>query len=140
MSFRFLEHTADIVLEIEASSLSGLLEEASRGMTDCITDLQSVRSRNTVHLHTSAPDREGLLVGWLNEVLYRFEIDGFLPCDADVSVRSDGVTLHAEGELRGEAYDPERHPFRTAVKGATWHNLKIESSDDDWRASVVLDI
>lgn len=140
MSFRFLEHTADIVLEVEAPSLSGLLEEASRGLTDCITELEGVQPRTTMQVRKRAVDREGLLVGWLNELLYRFEIEGFLARDAEVDVRSDHLGLQAVGRLRGEAYDSQRHAFRTAVKAATWHNLKVETDGVAWHAVVVLDI
>jgi SHS2 domain-containing protein len=124
MTFRFLEHTADVVLEVESTSFGELLAEAARGFTDCITDVELVRPRQRIEVTTGAPDREGLLVGWLNELLFRFETEGFLACAGEV----------------GEPYDPERHPFRTAVKGATWHNLNIESDGRDWHAVVVLDV
>jgi SHS2 domain-containing protein len=140
MTFRFLEHTADVVLEVESTSFGELLAEAARGFTDCITDVELVRPRQRIEVTTGAPDREGLLVGWLNELLFRFEAEGFLACAGEVEVRSEEGTLLAAGRLRGEPYDPERHPFRTAVKGATWHNLNIESDGRDWHAVVVLDV
>lgn len=140
MTFRFLEHTADVVLEVESASYSGLLEEAARGLTDCITEVGSIRPQQTVEVTASAADREGLLVGWLNELLFRFETEGFLACEGEVEVASGPAGLRAAGRLRGESYDSQRHPFRTAVKGATWHNLHIESDDHNWRAVVVLDV
>lgn len=140
MTFRFLEHTADVELEIESTSLGGVLMEAARGLTDCITDVELIEPRTAIEVEAGAPDREALLVAWLSELLFRFEAEGFLACRGRVEVNSDAAGLQAIGRLQGESYDARRHPFQTAVKGVTWHNLHIETDGRNWRAVVLLDV
>jgi SHS2 domain-containing protein len=82
-------------------------------------------------------DQEALLVDWLNHLLYLFDIDGFLGRDFQV------VSLtpeRLEARVTGESFDPERHPERTAVKAATFHQLSIAPAGDGWQATVVLDL
>ncbi len=44
-----------------------------------------------------------------------------------------------EARVTGESFDPARHPERTAVKAATYHQLSIVPAGDGWQATVVLD-
>ena len=84
-----------------------------------------------------APDREALLVAWLNHLLYLYDIDGFLGRDFDIiDLTPERLTARA----RGEIYDPERHVSNTAVKAATYHRLEIAQTADGWQATVILDL
>ena len=40
----------------------------------------------------------------------------------------------------GEAFDPQRHPEKYAVKAATYHQLEIRPWGDGWQATVILDL
>jgi SHS2 domain-containing protein len=42
--------------------------------------------------------------------------------------------------VTGESFDPARHPERTGVKAATYHQLRIVPVKDGWEATVVLDL
>jgi SHS2 domain-containing protein len=82
-------------------------------------------------------DREALLVDWLNYLIYLTDLDGFLGRDFEVVSLT---SKHLEAKVRGEIFDASRHPEKTAVKAATFHNLEIVSEPDGWRATVVLDL
>ena len=45
-----------------------------------------------------------------------------------------------EARVWGERFDPARHPEKTAVKAATFHQLRIAPAKDGWQATVVLDL
>jgi SHS2 domain-containing protein len=40
----------------------------------------------------------------------------------------------------GEAYDDKKHPIKTTLKGATYHQLRIFRKGDLWVGEVILDI
>ena len=82
-------------------------------------------------------DREALLVDWLNHLLYLFDLDGFLGRDFQVMLLTQE---RLEAKVTGENFDPARHPERTAVKAATFHQLSIVPVKDGWEATVVLDL
>ncbi|MGH9382620.1 MAG: archease [Thermoanaerobaculia bacterium] len=142
MGFRFLDHTADLAVEVTAPTIPGLFAEAARAFADCITDVDALEPRQRLNVQLAAGDLDELLVEFLGELLFRFEGGGFLPCRALMSLDGDsetGWTLQAR--LEGEPFDLDRHPYRTQIKGITWHGLVLERRDDEtWHAVIVLDV
>ena len=66
------------------------------------------------------------MVDWLNHLLYLFDIDGFLGRDFQVASLT---TEHLVAGVSGETFDAARHPSRTGVKAATFHQLSIVPED-----------
>ncbi len=102
-----------------------------------ITDRRILRPKETREITVEAPDREALLVAWLNYLLYLYDVEGFLGRDfAVLALDSEKLTARA----RGEVFDPERHVSKTAVKAATYHQLEVRPTGDGWQATVILDL
>ncbi len=140
MGYRFLEHTADLAVEVNAASLAELFSEALRAMTDCVTDVERVERRLSRGFELTGEDPELLLVDWLSELLCAFEIEGQLFSTAATRIgRRDGK-LELTAEAGGEIYDPQRHPLKVLIKGVTYHGLEVREQDGVWRATIVFDI
>jgi SHS2 domain-containing protein len=135
--YRTLSHTADLGLRIWGSTLPDLFANAGKALTSTMTDRRRLRLQESRDIAVEAPDREALLVAWLNYLLYLYDLDGFLGRDFDIiAVTQERLTARA----RGEIFDPERHVSNTAVKAATYHRLEITRTADGWRATVILDL
>ena len=141
MPWQVLDHTADAGVVVTAGDREALFAEALRALTDCITEVDRVRLRERRQLRLAADNVELLLVEWLGEVLYRFEVEGFVAAGArlEIADRSDGG-LTLSGEIAGEPHDPGRHPHKVAVKAVTYHGLEVAAGPGGWRASVIFDI
>jgi SHS2 domain-containing protein len=135
--YRQLPHTADLAWRLWGASLPELFENAGRALSATLTDRRYLRRRTTREVSLTSADREALLVDWLNYLLYLFDIEGFLGRDFQVESLT-GERL--EARVTGEIFDPARHPERTAVKAATFHQLSIVPFKDGWEATVVLDL
>ena len=135
--FELFDHTADLGVVGRGDTLGEALAWTATGMLSVIADLDSVEPLQEIHLSVTAIDREALVVDWLNELLFSYEAEGFLPKELHVSVNEAGTAL--EARCVGEPADPERHQLRPAVKAATYHALQV-SHDGEWRIQVVLDI
>ncbi len=135
--YRQLPHTADLAWRLWGKDLPELFENAGRALSATLTDRRYLRRRATRTVRLTASDRESLLVDWLNHLLYLFDIDGFLGRDFQVESLTPGSL--AAG-VSGETFDPARHPSRTGVKAATFHQLSIVPVQDGWEATVVLDL
>lgn len=141
MVHRFLDHTADLAVELEAASLPELFVAALEAFTDAIVELRQVRPREGRRLVAEAADRELLLVSWLEEALYAFEVDGLLFRTATVEILPrEGGGLRLEAEARGEPYDPRRHPLKVLIKGITYHGLEVLRRDGGWTGRLIFDI
>jgi SHS2 domain-containing protein len=135
--YRPLPHTADLGLRIWGHSLEELFKNAAGALMATITDRRRLRPRERREITVEAPDREALMVAWLNHLLYLYDIDGFLGRDFQINHLT---SERLEAEAWGDIYDPDRHVGKTAVKAATYHRLKIAPQDDGWQATVILDL
>ena len=135
--FELLDHTADVGVASTGSTLAGALGWLATGMFSIIVDTDGVTPRQSIQVSVESAGRETLAADWLNELLYRYEAEGFLSKEFCVTVNEEGTSLAAS--CHGEPYDPKRHTLGTAVKAATYHGLEA-SHDGQWRLRVILDV
>ena len=135
--YELFEHTADLGLRVIAPDLNILFAEAAVGLFSAVVeDPGSVRPASEVRIELAGTDREFLLFDWLRELLVRFDADHLLFGRFEAHVRDDGLT----GTAWGEPLDPARHVLSHEVKAITYHELKVEKTDDGWLAEVIVDI
>ena len=133
-----LEHTADVGVAAEAESFELLLAELARGMFEFIVDPKKVLPVEEYEGgEVGGESLEGLVVNWLNELLYLHEVHEILFCRFSPRRVSP---LHVVGKAMGESIDPERHAPIGAVKAATYHALSAEQKEGLWHARVYFDV
>lgn len=137
MSFSFIDHDAEIGLELEAADEAGLLEEAVRGFAALVTDLATIRCSEVRSVTVRGTTPEERLVLWLREWVFAADADGFLPAAARVVIGSDGTVT---GTVEGERRDPARHPGLREIKAVTWHQVASGSRAGRWSGRVILDV
>ncbi|HSA60261.1 MAG TPA: archease [bacterium] len=137
MSYRVLEHTADIRLRVSGRSFAGLLKNAVFALTDQILDARSVRAIQSRKLRVRGSSLEELFVKVLQECLFLFDARGFAVRTLR-GMRLEGDVL--EGVLRGERFSPRRHGPKSEVKAVTFHGLKVKRRLKLWSAEIVLDV
>jgi SHS2 domain-containing protein len=131
---RLVEHTGELELRLEATDLASLLEEAALGLAEILAeDAGGAPTREMERVELTAPDRESLLVDWIDELVYRGEINKCVYGNVHVERATD---RHLEATLRGR----EPSSPRTAVKAATWHRLRVHETPAGLEATVVLDV
>lgn len=135
-SFEILEHTADIGVAARGASLKEAFAQAALGLFSLITDLDGVRESQEKEIEVQAQDEEGLLVAWLNELIYIFDVENLVFRRFQV-LELDPTRLRARAY--GEKVDPSRHVIQIGVKAATYHMLRIEKGQD-CRVQVLFDI
>jgi SHS2 domain-containing protein len=136
-AYEIMEHTADVGVIAIGETLADALSWLACGMFSIVADLDTVEPRESVEFSVQSSDIDSLAVDWLNELLYRYEAEFFLPNRFDLSVDEAGTCLTAR--CTGERFDTERHSMATSVKAATYHGLEV-SRDDGWRIQVILDV
>ncbi len=137
MTYRFLPHTADIKVAIEAASFEDLLADATAIVRGLLAGEGSVEPREERRVTATGADASDVLLRYLQELLYLFDTEGFLPAIVD----TDRFTGNeAAVRVGGELYDPARHEHQPEVKAATRHGLRVERRADAWYAEVVFDV
>jgi SHS2 domain-containing protein len=134
--FEILDHTADTGIIAYGDDLKEAFENAALGMFSLITDLPSIENDQTRKIDINSPDRDGLLVSWLNELIYLFDVENIIFSKFDI-IHLDENALSAI--VYGEKVDLSRHEIRTGIKAATYHMLKIDKNSL-FRVQVIFDI
>jgi SHS2 domain-containing protein len=156
----FLDHTADVGMDVEAASLEELLHLAALGMLALlrgdeegapaggpILDAAPAEDRApgvappgdrspdaaSAPIELRADDLPGLLAGWLRELLFLHEVRGedYVGLEAD---RLDERTLVGRILTRTDGRAARE------IKGVTYHELAVTETDGRWRARVIFDV
>ena len=133
--FEILEHTADVGVRAWGGSSEEVFEQATRGLLD-ITGAWGQEPGERVAIEVTANDLGGVLVDWLEEILYLQDARDSVITSLNVeratgTIASGWVDIAPrEGDLEG-----------TAVKAITYHQLDVTRRDDGtWVATVYFDI
>lgn len=136
MSYRQVEHTADIALHVEAGSKESLFVEASKGLSSLMVSEDQISKDRTWETEVQASDIESLLVEWLNEIIFLFETEGVLVKEAKINSLSD---TKITAQILGDTFDKNKHELIRQIKATTHHGLEIKKNRV-WEATIVFDV
>ena len=134
--FEILDHTADTGIIAHGDNLKKAFENAARGMFSLITELTIIQNDLTREINASSLDRESLLVNWLNELIYLFDVENLIFSNFDI-IHLNDTSISAIAY--GEKVDLSKHEIKTGIKAATYHMLEIEENDG-CRVQVLFDL
>ncbi len=134
--YRWIDHTAELELEVRAASEADVLDEAFTAMGELLAESEgegagygpAVKRRVVIQAGT----RPVLLAEWLSELAFLAETEGLVPQRiAELALGTERLEATVEGRLA----EP-----RHLVKAVTYHRLALEERDGGWHATVVLDV
>lgn len=131
MSYRWIDHTAEAELHLEASSERGLFEDALSALGELLGD-DGIGEAATEEIEVAASDRAALLASWMEELVFLAETAGLVP---ERVARLDLNPHRLRATVEGRRGDP-----RHIVKAVTYHRLAFEPAGDGYTATVVLDV
>ncbi|MFC2019583.1 archease [Chloroflexota bacterium] len=136
--FEILEHTADVGIIAYGDSVRQAFANAARGLSSIITDLDDIEEGLHRDITVAVDEPEDLLVAWLNELIYLFDVEAIIFKRFDITQMSN---TRLKARAYGEKIDSRKHIIKTDVKAATYHLLKMEvEADDGCRVQVLFDI
>ena len=135
--FKVLDISGDVGIKAFGKSIDEAFINAAIGMYSLITNLDSIKEKKTINVSVGSPSLDGLLVSWLNELIFNFDAYGFIGKKIEIKQFSDNRMV---ATVTGEEFDPECHEGKLLIKAATYHKLRIEKIDDMWEIDVIFDI
>ena len=136
-SIEIIDHPADIGVIIKTDTLAELFEESAKYMFSIIAELSTVNKKTVKEVSISDTDLPNLLINWLNELLYIFEVEDILFCNFEIE-NIDEKSLKAK--VFGEELDLKKHTILTEVKAATYHQLDVSKKENFWQAKIIFDL
>ncbi|MEM4166402.1 MAG: archease [Candidatus Bilamarchaeaceae archaeon] len=129
MSYKFLEHTSDLIVEAKGKTFREALEEAARAM---ITQMgaEEASKKEKIKIELPSPQtKEDIVVATLTEIIASCDSEPFTPAEVKISIGKI-ITVQLSGE---------RKTPTNIIKAVTYHGLKIERKKD-WKITVLFDI
>ncbi len=135
-AYETFEHESDIGIRGFGNSLEQAFENAAIALYSVMLNIGKISPTQKKVIAVSAPDRELLLVEWLNALLALSDIERLVFSKFEVKIKDTSLT----GIAWGEPLDRVRHETHVEVKGATYHMLSVKEEDGKYRAQCVVDV
>ena len=129
--YRWVEHTGELELHVEAESPTGVFAEALQAFAELVGDGPAGEPAR-YEIELEAADQATLLAEWLGELVYLAETQGLVP-ERVAGFDLEGTRLRATVE--GRLGQPPH-----LVKAVTYHGLELVREGEGWGARVVLDV
>jgi SHS2 domain-containing protein len=129
-----VDHTSEVTLRLLAPTFEALLGEAARAFGSLVPEsARSGEGPAVRELRLVGTDRAGILVEWLNEIVYLVDVDAWLPTEVDSARAADeSLVIRTRGV-------PLLAPF-VLVKAATLHRAEVRDTASGIQAEVTLDV
>lgn len=132
-----LPHTADLAARIYGKTMEELFENAAFAMFDMMGELEGLSLEEEKLIELEAPDKESLLILWLNELLFSFFEDGVIYSDFKINKLTE---TNLSASAVGARMDKSSGVLQKEIKAATYHDLKINKAGKGFEVTVVFDI
>ena len=135
MSFRFLEHTADVRVECVGRTFAELLESATAGLYAITLTRRRDDASAKRLIGVAGANREETLIRWLQELIFLLDAEHFVATAFHFSKVSD-----KEAEAVASGYLCPAEERAEEVKAATYHLLAISETEEGLMARVTFDL
>lgn len=139
MSYSYAEDgpTADLTVDTRGETLEDAFGQAAIALFNAMTPLEGIGQNEIREFQVEGDDLGALLFNFLDELLYLHEVELIVFSAFDLEIDRERFILKAV--CRGEFFDVSRHVQGIAVKAVTFHQMKMEQTDEGWNLRVVLD-
>ena len=135
--FEIIDHTADIGIVVYGADLKQVFANAALGLFNLMADLDGLKESVKREVELSSEDTEVLLVEWLNELIYIFEVEHILFKRFEINELSNNSL---KATCFGEKINPKQHRIKRQVKAATYHMLHLNKDNGNYKVQIIFDI
>ena len=137
MGFELRDHTADIEIVGSGDTIGTAFAGVGDGMAAAMCDEWPDAGERRSILVTSE-GVEALLFDYLDELIYRRDVENVLPVENEATVNERDGTWELRGSFRGVPLQLIR---AREIKAPTYADMEIvEDGDGSWSARAVLDV
>lgn len=141
---REIDHTADICIEIKATSIEEIFIVASEFLFDTLCDLNKIKENSKFVINEEANNYDDLLFNFLKKALEMFYADGVVIkkiVSINILKKKEKIVLSilAIGE-KIELESINRDIYKAEIKAVTYHKLKIKKIGKYYCTYIIFDV
>lgn len=128
MSYKFLDHTTDAIIEVHGEDLDEAFKISGIAVVDLMINRNTVDEKEVKNIITIGKDVRYLLFSWLEELIILTITEGFAIRDIECKIKKNN-DYKIEAKCYGEPLDLKKHQFKVEVKAPTFYEMEIETMD-----------
>lgn len=127
MSYKFLDHATDAIIEITAKNLKEAFSVAASAEINLVLDQDKVEEKDQKEFSAQGKDLHYLLFSWLEEIPFLLITEGFAikRIEFDMEKNED---YKIRAKAYGEPLDCKKHNFKVEIKAPTFHDMEIKEN------------
>jgi len=128
LSYNFLDHATDAIIEVRAKDIREAFVIAANAVINLTLEQDKVEERNYKEFTAKGKDLRYLLFNWLEEINFVLITEGFAIRRIEAEwVKDNGYTIKAKAF--GEELNFTKHGFKVEIKAPTFHDMEIKDVD-----------
>ena len=128
MSYKFLDHATDAIIEVTAKDLKEAFAVAADAEINLTLDQDKVEEKHQKQFSARGKDLRYLLFSWLEEIPFLLITEGFAIKRIEFDIEKDeGYKINAVAY--GETLDVKKHNFKVEIKAPTFYDMEIRQDD-----------
>lgn len=141
MPYKFIEHTADIAVEVEGKTIEKLFTSSFYAWRDAVLELNNMKNDHSKKFLFNANSTEELLIEMLSELNYQLYTKKWTALSIKkLMIQKLNESYHLEVEVFGQSFNPNNHLIKEEIKAVTFHQMKIEERNGNYFTRIVFDI
>jgi SHS2 domain-containing protein len=139
MPYKFLEHTADVKIEVTEKTLEKAFISSALALKEVMSDNASIKPKIKKEIKIKSENNESLLYDFLEQFLYLFDAKDFIINDiAKIKITKSKGKLALIAKVIGDR--ASSYEFTNDVKAITYNEMKIERKKGRFIIQFVLDV
>ena len=128
MSYKFLDHATDAIIEVNAKDLKEAFAVAADAEINLTLDQDKVEEKDKMEFSAKGKDLRYLLFSWLEEIPFILITEGFAIKRIEFQIiEKNGYRINATAY--GEPLDFHKHNFKVEIKAPTFYDMEIRQND-----------
>ena len=124
MSYKFLDHATDAIIEVRAKDLKEAFSVTADAVINLTLDQDKVEEKDQKEFSAQGKDLSYLLFSWLEEITFVLITEGFAIKRIEFDIEKDeGYKIIAKAY--GESLDFHKHNFKVEIKAPTFYDMVI---------------
>ena len=128
MSYKFLDHATDAIIEINAKNLKEAFSTAADAVINLTLDQNKVEEKDSKEFTSQGKDLYYLLFSWLEEIPFVLITEGFAIKRIEFNIEKDD-SYKISAKAFGETLDLKKHNFKVEIKAPTFYEMIIENKE-----------
>ncbi|MCV0393042.1 MAG: archease [Nitrosopumilus sp.] len=128
MSYKFLDHATDAIIEVTAKDLKEAFTVTADAVINLTLDQDTVEEKDNMEFSAQGKDLRYLLYSWVEEIVFVLITEGFAIKRLEFEIiKLDGYQIKAKAF--GESLDFKKHNFKVEIKAPTFYDMEIKEEE-----------